>query len=88
MFRGSKKVYILVTPAKNEQESLPSVADSVLKQTILPQLWILVDDGSADETPVIIRELTAKYPWIQIHPTTAKTTGHHFPLCVCMRTGF
>ena len=58
-------MYILITPAKNEQESLSLVADSVLKQSLLPKLWIIVDDGSVDKTPDIIRELTAKHPWIQ-----------------------
>lgn len=57
--------YILVTPAKNEESSLIEVADSIIKQTVRPLLWVIVDDGSTDETPRIIKELENKYAWIK-----------------------
>lgn len=77
-------MYILITPAKNEQESLPSVADSVLKQSILPKLWTIVDDGSVDETPGIIHKLTAQHPWIQsirLPPRPRDITFHYAFVC-------
>ena len=43
--------YILVTPAKNEGKHLPKVAEAVIDQVVLPTLWVIVDDGSTDETP-------------------------------------
>jgi len=58
--------YILVTPAKNEEKSLPSVIDSVLNQTILPKLWVIVDDGSTDKTPEILDNFSKKYEWIKV----------------------
>ena len=81
-------VYILITPAKNEQASLPLVADSVLKQTILPKLWMILDDGSVDDTPIIIRKLTAEHPWIQsirLPPRPRDITFHYSYVC---KTGF
>jgi glycosyltransferase involved in cell wall biosynthesis len=77
-------VYILITPAKNEQESLPLIADSVIKQSIVPKVWIIVDDGSADETPAIIRELMAKHYWIQsvrLPPHPRDITFHYSYVC-------
>lgn len=40
--------------------------DSVLAQSVLPDKWIIVDDGSTDATPSILREYADKFPWIQI----------------------
>jgi glycosyltransferase involved in cell wall biosynthesis len=60
-----KRQYITVTPVKNEEDSLPKLAKSVLEQTIKPSLWVIVDDGSTDETVGIIRDLTNKYNWIK-----------------------
>jgi glycosyltransferase involved in cell wall biosynthesis len=40
--------------------------DSVLAQSVLPDKWVIVDDGSTDATPRILREYADKYPWIEI----------------------
>ena len=77
-------MYILVTPAKNEQESLPFVADAVLKQSILPKLWIIVNDGSTDDTPRIVDELSANHSWIQsicLPPRPRDITFHYSYVC-------
>jgi len=57
--------YILITPAKNEEDNLPEVADSVINQSVRPRLWVIVDDGSVDNTPEIIKELARNYSWIK-----------------------
>ena len=48
------KSYIVVTPARNEESNLLDVADSMIKQTIKPKLWLIVDDGSTDDTLSLI----------------------------------
>lgn len=58
------KSYILVTPAKNEEDNLPLLAKSVVNQTIRPKLWVIVNDNSTDGTGEIISYLESKYPWI------------------------
>ena len=57
--------YILVTPAKNEEKELPKLVQSIARQTVKPMVWVIVDDGSTDDTPNIIREAQEKYDWIK-----------------------
>jgi glycosyltransferase involved in cell wall biosynthesis len=40
--------------------------DSVSKQTVPPDLWVVVDDGSTDETPRILEEYAARLPYLRI----------------------
>ncbi|MEZ5336512.1 MAG: glycosyltransferase family 2 protein [Methanolobus sp.] len=80
----SVNMYILVTPAKNEEIDLPAVADSVASQTIKPLKWVIVDDGSTDNTPAIIKDLELKYKWIQsirLPPRGRDITYHYAYVC-------
>lgn len=77
-------MYILVTPAKNEEVDLPAVADSVVKQTIKPLLWVIVDDGSTDKTPDIIKDLQHGHNWInsiRLPPRGRDITYHYAFVC-------
>jgi len=38
----------------------------VSAQTVLPALWVVVDDGSTDETPAILEEYRAKLPYLRV----------------------
>ncbi len=40
--------------------------DSVVAQTIPPRQWIIVDDGSTDQTAAIVAEYAEIYPWIRL----------------------
>lgn len=57
--------YIIITPAYNEAAYIECTIRSVLAQSILPYKWVIVDDGSTDDTAKIIQQYTAKYRWIQ-----------------------
>lgn len=48
--------YIVITPCKNEEGNLPDLIESMMAQSIMPSLWIIVDDGSTDKTPKIIED--------------------------------
>ena len=56
--------YIIITTAKNEEKKLPLLANSLIKQTVLPQIWFILNDGSTDKTEKIIEELKLKHEWI------------------------
>ena len=62
----SESKLIVVTPAKNEAVYLPVTIASMLKQSVLPSEWIIVDDGSTDGTGEIARSAAAAHPWITV----------------------
>jgi len=57
--------YILITPVKNEEKTLLEVIRSVKNQTKKPILWVIVNDGSTDKSPEIIRNAMENYEWIK-----------------------
>jgi len=80
--------YILITPIKDEERSLPDLIRSVVNQTIKPALWVIVDDGSTDETPNIIEEAKLKHNWIrsiQLDESIRDIGKHYAYVC---RKGF
>jgi poly-beta-1,6-N-acetyl-D-glucosamine synthase len=58
--------YCLITPCRDEAQYARRTIESVLRQTVQPALWVIVDDGSTDETPRILAEYAAKVPLIRI----------------------
>lgn len=48
--------------------------DSVIGQSLKPTRWVIVDDGSSDETPSVLVEYASKHEWIQI--VTRADRGH------------
>lgn len=57
--------YEIVTPAYNEAEYIERTINSVMAQTILPERWIIVDDGSTDATGEIVRRYASMYDQIE-----------------------
>ena len=56
--------YVIITPARDEEEFIEKTILAVAGQTIRPVQWIIVDDGSSDRTGEIIDYFARKYPWI------------------------
>jgi glycosyltransferase involved in cell wall biosynthesis len=58
--------YILITPARNEEAFIKKTLNSVITQTVLPERWIIVDDGSTDDTAEIVESYAKRHPWIEL----------------------
>ena len=66
--------YVLISPCRNEASFMRQTLDSVAAQSVRPTLWVIVDDGSTDETPAILAEYAARHDWIKI--VTRGDRGH------------
>ena len=58
--------YVLITPARNEENFIEGTIKSVIVQTSLPERWIIVDDGSTDRTAEIVARYAQCYSWIEL----------------------
>lgn len=58
--------YIAITPARDEVENLSRLAASLAAQTIAPDRWVVVDNGSTDGSQELVRRLAAEHPWISL----------------------
>jgi glycosyltransferase involved in cell wall biosynthesis len=56
--------YVLITPARNEEAFIERTIQSVISQTILPEVWVIVSDGSTDRTDKIVKSHMKKYKFI------------------------
>jgi biofilm PGA synthesis N-glycosyltransferase PgaC len=71
---SSKCRYVLISPCRNEGEFMRQTLESVVGQSLRPTRWVIVDDGSTDETPAILIEYASRYEWISI--VTRTDRGH------------
>lgn len=63
---GPKRDYLVISPCRNEADYMRRTLDSVVAQTLRPKLWVIVDDGSTDDTPRILAEYAARHDWIRV----------------------
>lgn len=66
--------YVLISPCRNEADYMRQTLDTVIAQSLRPAKWVIVDDGSTDETPAILAEYARQHDWIQI--VTRADRGH------------
>ena len=69
--------YILLTAAKNEADYITETIESVLRQTVLPVAWFIMDDGSTDRMAEIIQGYAAKHPFIRLNSAGSRE-GRNF----------
>jgi len=58
--------YVLISPCRDESKHMRRTLDSVAAQTVPPALWLVVDDGSTDQTPAILEEYARKLAYLRV----------------------
>lgn len=80
--------YVLVTPARNEEQFIEKAINSVIAQSVLPICWQIVSDGSTDGTDEIVLRYARKYAWIHYH-RLGSHPNHNFGAKVhCFNAGY
>ena len=80
--------YVLVTPARNEEDFIELTLQSVVSQTLLPVRWIIVSDGSTDRTEEIVERYAAQHEWIELVKRPVRQERHFGGKVDCFNTGF
>jgi glycosyltransferase involved in cell wall biosynthesis len=58
--------YLLISPCRDEADYMRITLESVRAQTVAPDLWIIVDDGSTDGTRAILDEYERRLPYLRV----------------------
>ena len=69
-------IYVLVTPARNEARFIEDTIRSVISQTNRPLRWVIVSDGSTDETDEIVSRYAKDNAWIELVRMPARRERH------------
>ena len=64
---------LIISPVRNEAAHIERVARSVAAQTRTPIAWIVVDDGSTDDTFARLRALEREIGFLEVHARPADT---------------
>jgi glycosyltransferase involved in cell wall biosynthesis len=59
----------IIIPALNEAEALPELLErtnAVLRDLARPYEILVIDDGSTDDTPLVLRELSTRHPHLSV----------------------
>ena len=57
---------VIISPCRDEEKFVRFTLNSVVNQTVRPDLWLIVDDGSRDRTAEIVAGYTKAHPWIRL----------------------
>jgi hypothetical protein len=58
--------YVIITPARDEEQYLAETAKAICSQSICPSEWIIVNDGSGDATGDIAESYAKQHSWIRV----------------------
>lgn len=59
-------LYVLITPARNEEKYIEHTIKSVISQSVLPKKWVIVSDGSTDRTDEIVYHYSKNISWMEL----------------------
>ena len=58
--------YAVISPVRNEADYLGFTIASLQNQTVRPAIWVIVNDGSSDETSQIAKAAAQQFDWIHV----------------------
>jgi poly-beta-1,6-N-acetyl-D-glucosamine synthase len=61
-----KTNYVVITPVRDEEKHIEATIASVISQTVRPQEWVIVNDGSSDETGALAEKAAREHAWIRV----------------------
>jgi biofilm PGA synthesis N-glycosyltransferase PgaC len=62
----SNRRYVLISPCRDEAEHIRRTLESVMAQSVSPALWVVVDDGSTDDTPAILESYRSRMSYLKV----------------------
>lgn len=62
----SEDRYVLISPCRDEADYIRETLESVAAQSQPPALWVVVDDGSTDDTQSILEEYLGRLPYLRV----------------------
>jgi cellulose synthase/poly-beta-1,6-N-acetylglucosamine synthase-like glycosyltransferase len=65
-FAVAGRRYVLISPCRNEAAYMRRTLDTVIAQSERPAKWVIVDDGSTDDTSCILKEYQQHHDWIEV----------------------
>jgi glycosyltransferase involved in cell wall biosynthesis len=66
--------YVVISPVKNEAQYIGLTIDSMIHQNIRPLAWVIVNDGSQDDTEAIVSKYARQFAWIHLVNRTGSAT--------------
>ncbi len=66
MTPAETRAYVLMTPARNEEDNVQRVLETVAAQTVLPMRWVIVDDGSTDRTAERVDAFSKNHDFVSL----------------------
>jgi glycosyltransferase involved in cell wall biosynthesis len=58
--------YAVISPVKDEAAFIEQTICSMIDQSIVPSVWVIVNDGSIDKTEEIVLKYAQSYSWIKL----------------------
>jgi biofilm PGA synthesis N-glycosyltransferase PgaC len=65
----------MISPVRNEAAHIAKVVEAVVAQELVPQRWIVIDDGSTDGTFELLRELECEVPFMTVLRASAQPSA-------------
>lgn len=84
----AKSTYILITAARNEEARIDAAIKTILEQTVKPDRWLIVSDGSTDQTDSIVHRYADQHDFIELLHLKPSATRTFSSKAIAINTGY